>query len=277
VARKNPLGKIKDAAVGTIKDPIGTGQKAVGQAVGQALGTIGTVTATVGAVTSKVPGRKKAAARSEPRPKPVAVPDAPSRPHGDPVTPISTDRTRREDSAPSVATVAKKAPATKAPAARKSAKKVAKKAPAKAATSVPTPSDVAKKTAAKKTAAKTTAKAAAPAKAAAKKTPAKKAPAQKAAVKKAPAKKAAKKAAKKTTALTGSDRRPLSAAELAAGAGTEVITPVGTRGADVGTNPATNISNLQQVGTAPLMDPGTIKAVASESDILRRAADPNKG
>src|SRR3712207_7769917 len=39
-------------------------------------------------------------------------------------------------------------------------------------------------------------------------------------------------------------------------------------------SPDTNITDLQQVGTPPLMDPGTVKAVAKEADILRRAADP---
>jgi hypothetical protein len=146
------------------------------------------------------------------------------------------------------APAAKKAPAKKAPAK--------KAAPQKSASPVPTPADVAKKTAAKKTAAKTTS---------AKKTPASKATAAKAPAKKAAAKKSPPK------------KRPLTAAEVAAGAGTEVITPVGTRGADVAHNPDTNVTDLQQPGTAPLMDPGTIKAVASESDILRRAADPNKG
>ena len=62
MARKNPLGKIKDAAdvavltvVGSVtesvKDPVATGQKVVGGAVGQAA-------AAVGAVTSRVGGRK---------------------------------------------------------------------------------------------------------------------------------------------------------------------------------------------------------------------------
>ena len=280
MARKSPLGKIKDAAVETIKDPIGTGQKAAGQAVGQALGTIGTVTSTVGAVTSKVTGRNRSSAKAEERPKPVAVPDTPSRPHGDPVSPTKTeDRALREDSSPKLASVPTKAPAKKAtskqaPAPSAPAKKApaktttAKQAPAKkAAKAVPTPADVAKKTAAKKTAAKTTA-AKAPATstpAPAKKTSAKKATATKAPGKKAPRKKAPAK------------KRPLTAAELVAGAGTEVITPVGTRGADVAHNPNTNITDLQQPGTAPLMDKGTVKAISKEAEMLRRAADPNKG
>jgi len=74
VPRKNPLGKIKDVAdvavstvtetvIGTVKDPVGTGQKVVGQAVGQAV-------AVAGAVTERIPGRKRSApsARTGPGP-----------------------------------------------------------------------------------------------------------------------------------------------------------------------------------------------------------------
>jgi hypothetical protein len=57
----------------------------------------------------------------------------------------------------------------------------------------------------------------------------------------------------------------------------DVITPVGTPAADVGHNPDTTDTDLQQPGTEPLMDPTTTKAVASETEILRKAADPDKG
>ena len=218
MAPKNPLGKIRNVAVETIKDPVGTGQKAVNRAVGLSLGTLGTVTATVSSVTSKVPGRKQSSSTSEDRPKPVAVPDGPRKTHGDPVTPIKT--------------TAKKASAKKAPAKRPAAKK---------------------------------------------------APAKKSAAKKSPARKTATTQAATTqtattqpeTTQTAPKPAPLTAAELAAGAGTEVITPVGTRGADVATNPDTNITDLQQPGTPPLVDSATAKSVASESEMLRRAADPN--
>jgi hypothetical protein len=53
----------------------------------------------------------------------------------------------------------------------------------------------------------------------------------------------------------------------------EVETPVGTTGAGEGYNPDTGETDLQQPGTEPLMDPSTTKAVASESETLRRAAD----
>jgi hypothetical protein len=57
----------------------------------------------------------------------------------------------------------------------------------------------------------------------------------------------------------------------------DIETPVGTTGADVGTNPDTAESDLQQPGTPPLLDPSTVKAVESEQETLRKAADPNKG
>jgi len=126
VARKNPLGKIKDVAdvavltvVGTVtetvKHPVETGQKVVGGAVGQAA-------AAVGAVTSRVGGGKGSAKQHEPS-APVAVrQDAPRKTEGDPVKPA-----------------AKKAPAKKAPAKKAAANKApAKKAPAK---KTPTPPD----------------------------------------------------------------------------------------------------------------------------------------
>ena len=44
-----------------------------------------------------------------------------------------------------------------------------------------------------------------------------------------------------------------------------------------GINPDTTETDLHQPGTEPLMDPATVKAVASESEMLRRAADTDKG
>ncbi len=135
MARKNPLGKIKDAAdvavltvVGTVtetvKDPIGTGQKVVGVAVGQAA-------AAVGAVTSRVGGRKGSGHQQSPAPVATAQ-DAPRKTEGDPVKPAAKK-------APAKKTSAKKAPAKKAPAKKSAAKKApakksaAEKAPAKTA------------------------------------------------------------------------------------------------------------------------------------------------
>ena len=66
MARKNPLGRIKDAASETVKDPIGTATRAAGQALGQARGTVeigkavaGQVTrSAAGVIASRVPGRR---------------------------------------------------------------------------------------------------------------------------------------------------------------------------------------------------------------------------
>ncbi|GAA3819369.1 hypothetical protein [Nocardioides panacisoli] len=58
--------------------------------------------------------------------------------------------------------------------------------------------------------------------------------------------------------------------------GPDVETPVGTTGASRGTNPDTGDTDLQQPGTAPLMDPSLTKAVRAESETLQKAADPTK-
>jgi hypothetical protein len=56
-----------------------------------------------------------------------------------------------------------------------------------------------------------------------------------------------------------------------------VQTPVGTTGAAAGHNPDTAEADLQQPDTEPLLDPSTTKAVKAETDILRKAADRDKG
>jgi hypothetical protein len=55
----------------------------------------------------------------------------------------------------------------------------------------------------------------------------------------------------------------------------DIETPVGTTGADVGFNPDTAEADLQQPQTPPVLDPGTVAAIESESEILRRAAERN--
>ena len=104
------------------------------------------------------------------------------------------------------------------------------------------------------------------AKAPAKKAPAKKAPAKKAAAKKAAAKKAPSRKAAVVAPALG-----LSEAEAEA----VLRTPSETPAAGGGTNPGT-ATDLQP-GTEPLLDTATAKAVKSESDVLRRAADTDKG
>lgn len=54
-------------------------------------------------------------------------------------------------------------------------------------------------------------------------------------------------------------------------------TPSGIPAAGDGTNPDTTETDLHQPGTEPLMDPSTTKAVASEAEVLQRAADVDKG
>ena len=126
-------------------------------------------------------------------------------------------------------------------------------------------------TAPKATAPRTTATAPAK-KAPAKKAAAKKAPAKKAPAKKAPAKKAAAKKAPSRKAAVVAPALGLSEAEA------EVVlrTPSGTTPTGDGTKPAATATELQP-GTEPLLDPATAKAVKSESDVLRRAADTDKG
>ena len=53
----------------------------------------------------------------------------------------------------------------------------------------------------------------------------------------------------------------------------DIETPVGTTGAEVGFNPDTAEADLQQPDTPPVLDPGTVHAIASESEILRKAAE----
>lgn len=56
-----------------------------------------------------------------------------------------------------------------------------------------------------------------------------------------------------------------------------VETPVGTAGAGAGYNPDTAEGDLQQPDTAPLLDPSVAKEIRSETDVLRKAADSDKG
>ena len=96
-------------------------------------------------------------------------------------------------------------------------------------------------------------------KASASKAPAKKAPARR----KAPSRKAAVVAP--ALGLTEAEAQDV------------LRTPSGIPAAGDGINPDTTETDLHQPGTEPLMDPATVKAVASESEMLRRAADTDKG
>lgn len=111
--------------------------------------------------------------------------------------------------------------------------------------------------------------------------PAKKAPARKTAATKAPAKKtAAKKAARKAPSKQAAVLAPalgLSEDEVEAVTDDGPVTPSGIPAAGEGVNPDTTETDLHQPGTEPLMDPATVKAAVSESEMMRRAADPDKG
>lgn len=104
--------------------------------------------------------------------------------------------------------------------------------------------------------------------------PAKKAPAKKAPAKKAPVKKASSKQAAVLAPALG-----LSEAEVEAELGLDdsPTTPSGIPAAGRGINPDTTETDLHQPGTEPLMDPAMVKAVVSESEVLRRGADTDKG
>ena len=122
----------------------------------------------------------------------------------------------------------------------------------------------------------TTATTSAAKKTTAKKAPAKKAPATKTAAKKTAAKKTARKAPSKQAAVLA-PALGLSEDEVEAATGDGPVTPSGIPAAGEGVNPDTTETDLHQPGTEPLMDPSTVKAAASESDMMRRAADTDKG
>jgi hypothetical protein len=113
-------------------------------------------------------------------------------------------------------------------------------------------------------------------KAPATKAPAKKPAAKKAATKKTAAKKSARKAPSKEAAVLA-PALGLSEDEVEAVTEDGPVTPSGIPAAGEGFNPDTTETDLHQPGTEPLMDPSTVKAVASESDMMRRAADIDKG
>lgn len=121
----------------------------------------------------------------------------------------------------------------------------------------------------------------APAASTATKAPAEKAPATRAPAKKAPATRApAKKAPKKATRKAPSRKAAVVAPALGlteAEAEDILRTPSGIPAAGDGINPDTTETDLHQPGTEPLMDPATVKAIASESEVLRRGADTDKG
>jgi hypothetical protein len=108
----------------------------------------------------------------------------------------------------------------------------------------------------------------------AKKAAPKKATVKKAAAKKAPAKKAPAKKAPSERAAVVAPALGLTEEEVVED---ELRTPSGIPAADPPHNPDTTESDFHQPGTEPVMDPATVKAVASEAEMMARAADPDKG
>jgi hypothetical protein len=104
------------------------------------------------------------------------------------------------------------------------------------------------------------------------------APAKQAA-KKPPAKKAAKKpAAKKAPSARAATAGPALSQDAREAAGDDdVRTPSGIPAADDAYNPDTAETDLHQPGTEPLMDPATVKSVKSETEVMQKAAEVDKG
>jgi hypothetical protein len=291
VTSKNPVGKLAETAISTLKNPIGAAGKVVDQAKGTvALGKV--VAETAGSVVVRAAGRKPrqetyqspASSPADLRPVPDVNEPAGTQPpgtqergtedspkkHGDPLA------YKREadlvDGATGRAT--KKTPAAK-PAAKKTATKRASTGPTAKKTTAkrqaPSPKTTTGKAPTKQVSA-TPADVAEVVEAAVAENPTKTAakPAKKAPAKKSPAKKATpggKLPAKKT--------QPKSAEQVLADDGTDVRTPSGIPAADSAHNPDTADVALTQPGTEPLVDPGAAKATRSETETLRKAAEKN--
>lgn len=146
--RKNPLGRIKDTALETLKHPRGAAEKAVGQARGTV--AIGRMVAdqvtskATGVVISRLPGRQAThptTEASQPTPAPEAK--APEVKAPAPRTAETPAPTKTAETSIDAAADVTEVEVTPADVARSVAKKApAKKAPGKkAATRKPTPSN----------------------------------------------------------------------------------------------------------------------------------------
>jgi hypothetical protein len=302
VSGKNPLGKLTKAALGSLKDPIGTAGKVAEQAKGTAtLGrflveqvgktaysvatdTAGSVlgrqgrdpasTGEAGAPLRPVPDVNEPAAPQPPAPARTAkkvTPKTPAKKTAAARKATQSGDTRKQgDPMPEVITGAAE-PAAKPPVK----KATAKKAPAQGATAK---NPLAKGTAAKKTAggshppspadvaeiveAKVAEDPSSTAAVPAKKTPAKKAPAKRS----APGAKLPRKTSQPSAA---------SAAEVLRG-GPDTTTSAGTVGSPAPVNPDTGLPNEAQ-REEPGLNESVANAVASKSEFLRRAAEKNPG
>ena len=218
-ALPGPLNKIVDTALGAVKDPKGTAEKAVGQAKDTAaLGRMvaeGVAGQVAHQVTSRTRGRKATDAphaespQGHLRPVPDVEPAERDEPAGSTAKAAPSAASKKRAAAPKKAP-AKKAPATKAPATKAPAKKAPAAKPVEPEAPVAEPiiepgkDDLeAAKEASPADVAKVAAKKAPAKKAPAKKSTAKKAPAKKSATKKAPAKKSAAKKSPARKSATG--------------------------------------------------------------------------
>jgi hypothetical protein len=268
VARTNPLGKIKDVALGTLMHPVGTAGKAVEQAKGTAaigrmvagqvtraatsaaVGTVSSVARRTGGpgpsdTVAAPPAGGRATRGDEPNLRPVPSVNEPAHTSAPAASPVTESTKNHGDVLEPVKKATKSAPATKraAPNAAAAETATAKKTTAKKTT--------AKKTTAKKTAATTPAK----------KTPAKKTPAKKAApaetglvAKKTPAKKLAEQGLDDVT--------PADVAKVAKKTPTKKTTPV--KAADSDPAPAKKAAKKAAKKTAKKAAPRTASEVANE-------------
>jgi hypothetical protein len=272
VAPKNPIGRLADTAINTLKNPLETAGKVVEQTKGTAAfgkmvveqvgrSAVTKATETAGAVVGKAGARKPESDTAE------AETATPLRPVTDVNEPAHTTKPlaeRAEESTKQHGDPVRKPAeqaAKKATAKKSAVKKATGKKTAARPTPIPSPKDVAEVVEAavaedpRKTAAKPATKAASGG-------PAKKtAPGDK-----LPTKKTAKPAKRST---------PRTAEQLASGEGEGVATPAGTSGAAPGNNPDTAESDLNQPGTEGIVEESTAKAVASKSARMRKAAERN--
>ncbi|HJR38163.1 MAG TPA: hypothetical protein VJ819_07255 [Nocardioidaceae bacterium] len=272
VAPKNPIGRLADTAINTLKNPLETAGKVVEQTKGTAAfgkmvveqvgrSAVTKATETAGAVVGKARARNPESDTAEAE---TATPLRPVTDVNEPAHTTGPLAERAEESTKQHGDPVRKPAeqaAKKATAKKSAVKKATGKKTAARPTPIPSPKDVAEVVEAavaedpRKTAAKPATKAASGG-------PAKKtAPGDK-----LPTKKTAKPAKKST---------PRTAEQLASGEGEGVATPAGTSGAAPGNNPDTAESDLNQPGTEGILEESTAKAVASKSARMRKAAERN--
>lgn len=273
MAPKNPIGRLADTAISTLKNPLDTAGKVVEQAKGTAaLGrmvaeqvgksAVSKAADTAGVVVGRATGRTTG--RSEPSAPRDGGPDTTLRPVPDVNEPGHTPAENKGSAQEPSTRSAAKASSTKKAGARKSPTKKVSATPADVAEIVESAvAEDPKKTAATKAT-----------------TPAKKTAAKKVTATKAPAKKSAAKQSSPGDKLpkksTGKGRAPRSAEQVKNLEGTDLLdTPAGTPAAGPASNPDTTEKELHQPGTEGIVEPSTAKKVASETAKLRKAAETN--